>query len=85
MHWFLINVATLRVLDPTAGQFEMPPPYEKGRRIWFLTGDRPSQRAQTLLQRVESALEILQGNSPSGNGLWARRMGAGTDAAKKRS
>lgn len=50
-HWFLKD-AQGNVIDPTADQFTTPVPYDQARGIGFLTGDKPSKRAQTLLSRL---------------------------------
>ena len=50
-HWYLKNKVTGEVLDATAGQFETPVPYEKGRGKGFLTKE-PSKRAKELLSRL---------------------------------
>jgi 8-oxo-dGTP pyrophosphatase MutT (NUDIX family)/GNAT superfamily N-acetyltransferase len=55
-HWYLRHRATGKVLDPTAEQFEKPVPYEHGRAIGFLTGDRPSRRAQEVISRAQRVL-----------------------------
>ena len=50
-HWYLKNKVTGEILDVTAGQFETPVPYEKGRGKGFLTKE-PSKRAKELLRRL---------------------------------
>lgn len=50
-HWYLTNRRTGEVLDPTAGQFQTPVPYERGKGKGFLTKE-PSKRAQELLKRL---------------------------------
>ena len=50
-HWYLKNKVTGEILDATAGQFETPVPYEKGRGKGFLTKE-PSKRAKELLRRL---------------------------------
>lgn len=49
-HWYLKN-ADGKIIDPTAGQFLKPPPYEKGRGCGFLT-KKPSKRARKLMRIV---------------------------------
>ena len=51
-HWYLKNKVTGEILDATAGQFETPVPYEKGRGKGFLTKE-PSKRAKELLSRLK--------------------------------
>lgn len=52
-HWYLKHRESGEILDPTAGQFKTPVPYEKGRGSGFLTR-QPSKRAQELINRIES-------------------------------
>jgi hypothetical protein len=53
-HWWLENRSTGERLDPTAGQYQdREPPYDMGRRAGFLT-KKPSQRAQTIIDRVKA-------------------------------
>ncbi len=47
-HWYLVDVATGEVVDPTVDQFSSPPDYSRGTGKGFLTSD-PSQRAQAIL------------------------------------
>lgn len=51
-HWFLQHKKTGKVLDPTAGQFSKPVPYEHGRARGFLT-KHPSKRAQEIMKRAK--------------------------------
>ncbi len=51
-HWFLRKGDKL--LDPTAGQFDCPIAYDKGRANGFLTTE-PSRRAGILITRVRRA------------------------------
>lgn len=53
-HWCLVNDAGT-VVDPTVAQFVTMPDYSKGRRRGFQTGyERPSKRAQAIIDRVLS-------------------------------
>jgi hypothetical protein len=52
-HWYLMNKRTGEKLDPTAGQFKTPVPYELGKGKGFLT-KLPSKRAMELLRRLNS-------------------------------
>lgn len=52
-HWYLKNKTTGKILDPTAGQFKTPVPYELGKGKGFLTKE-PSKRAKELLRRLNS-------------------------------
>jgi hypothetical protein len=55
-HWFLQEGVSGKVCDPTADQFKTPVPYEDARAVGFLTGyERPSKRAQVLMDRVRDA------------------------------
>ena len=56
-HWYLKHKHTGEILDPTAGQFHTPVPYEKGRGRGFLTHD-PSKRAAELISRVRAKLAL---------------------------
>jgi hypothetical protein len=51
-HWFLRRRTDGTIVDPTADQFDTPVPYEQARPIGFLTGDRPSKRAQVFIDHV---------------------------------
>ena len=54
-HWWLVQKATGKILDPTEPQLGGKPfPYKRGRRAVFLT-PQPSRRAVELLRRVEAA------------------------------
>jgi hypothetical protein len=53
-HWFLICGS--KVIDITACQFYTKVPYERGRRIGFLT-KRPSRRARTVIRRVKKLIQ----------------------------
>lgn len=57
-HWFLQHRCGL-VLDPTAGQFETPPPYDRAVGKGFLTRS-PSKRACAMMQT------LLWGSNVSG-------------------
>lgn len=50
-HWFL-KTKEGNVLDPTAEQFIVPPPYDEGRGRGFLT-KKPSKRAAKVIQRAK--------------------------------
>ena len=50
-HWYLKHGKTGEILDPTAGQFQVPVPYEKGVGKGFLT-KQPSKRAQLVIDAV---------------------------------
>lgn len=52
-HWYLKHRESGEILDPTAGQFRTPVPYEHGRGSGFLTRE-PSKRARELISRIES-------------------------------
>ena len=52
-HWFLRHESG-RIADITAGQFDVPVPYEKGRGIGFQT-KQPSKRAVEILRRIDAA------------------------------
>lgn len=58
-HWFLRHRTTGTVLDPTAGQFRTPVPYEQGRGKGFLTRE-PSKRAQAVMARMRLAKALTQ-------------------------
>lgn len=47
-HWYLVHTSGLRI-DPTASQFQTPPPYGQGRGRGFLTR-APSRRARELMR-----------------------------------
>ena len=49
IHWRLRNLASGLILDPTAAQFQAPPPPHLGRGRGFLTG-KPSARALVVLR-----------------------------------
>jgi hypothetical protein len=50
-HWFLFNVNTGQIVDPTVKQFKTTPPYGLARGGGFLT-KRPSQRARLLMKML---------------------------------
>ena len=52
-HWFLKHQDGT-ILDPTADQFQTPVPYDQARGKGFLTS-QPSARAQTIINKVQSA------------------------------
>lgn len=52
-HWFLRHRDST-ILDPTAGQFSTPVPYERARGRGFLTRE-PSRRAAELLRRLAAS------------------------------
>jgi hypothetical protein len=54
-HWYLLNVRTRQVFDPTAAQFGTPVAYAAGRGCGFLTR-RPSARARTVLRTLRTNL-----------------------------
>lgn len=54
-HWYLKHRNTGAILDPTAGQFKTPVPYDKGRGKGFLTKE-PSKRAKELISRIHAGL-----------------------------
>lgn len=73
VHWWLEDGEGNR-LDPTAGQYVSlgrPPPYDKGKRGTWLTGERPSRRAAELIRRV--GLDPVQGASSGGGSASKRR------------
>lgn len=49
-HWWLINIVTNEIADPTREQFSQPP-YHLGRRTGFLTL-QPSARTKKLLEKI---------------------------------
>jgi hypothetical protein len=49
-HWYL-RTDDGQVIDPTAGQFKTPVPYDLGRGKGFLTR-QPSKRAAVVLARI---------------------------------
>lgn len=58
VHWYLVRTIGTRtrvdmslVVDPTASQFETPPPYHLGRGRGFLT-KQPSKRAREMMRRM---------------------------------
>lgn len=53
-HWWL-RTSDGTILDPTAGQFPGPFPYERGRGSGFLT-KQPSARALVVIERVMDTL-----------------------------
>lgn len=53
-HWFLKDEDG-GVIDPTAGQFDTPVPYDQAVGKGFLTR-QPSKRAQTVLDRMRNNL-----------------------------
>lgn len=57
-HWFLRTHLGHRIVDPTADQFPIEPPYEAARRAGFLTKN-PCRRTKVLLDRIEDKLEEL--------------------------
>lgn len=50
-HWFLFNVNTQQIVDPTVAQFKTTPDYTKAIGCGFLT-KKPSLRALTLIKRL---------------------------------
>ena len=54
-HWYLRNVRTGRIVDPTAAQFETCPPYAAGRGIGFLTKG-PSARTREVIRRLSGRI-----------------------------
>lgn len=46
------------VVDPTAGQYSYPFPYHYGQAAGFMSPFPPSQRARTIIARVERALGV---------------------------
>jgi 8-oxo-dGTP pyrophosphatase MutT (NUDIX family)/GNAT superfamily N-acetyltransferase len=57
-HWYLKHKVTGEIIDPTAGQFKTPVPYEKGIGKGFLT-KLPSKRAQVVIDRVAGKLNKM--------------------------
>lgn len=53
-HWFLREVVSGKVVDPTGNQFKTPVPYDKGIGKGFLT-KLPSKRAQRVIEKVQNA------------------------------
>ena len=55
VHWYLVlkdaRSGGTTVIDPTAGQFDVAPPYHLGRGRGFLTRG-PSRRARELMARL---------------------------------
>jgi hypothetical protein len=62
MHWWLRTFDD-RIVDVTAAQFATPVPYRLGRRATFLTAE-PSARARTVINRVVSGGQGLDGEPP---------------------
>lgn len=54
-HWWLAD-SNGQILDPTAEQFQSPPPYSQGVRTSFLSR-KPSKRAATLMAKVRARFE----------------------------
>lgn len=54
-HHFLRDRKSGEIVDLTADQFHTPPPYERGRRFGWLTGEIPSRRAAILMERVRKS------------------------------
>lgn len=52
-HWYLTDRETGAIVDLTAGQFETPVPYDRGRGRGFLT-KQPSKRTQEVIRRVNT-------------------------------
>lgn len=50
-HWFIKNTLTAQIVDATAEQFKVPPPYSKAVGCGFLTKG-PSKRAKELMQNL---------------------------------
>ena len=50
-HWFLVNMITNQILDPTVSQFNTVPDYSKARGRGFLT-KLPSKRAKQLMNNL---------------------------------
>lgn len=50
-HWFLKNLKTGEIIDPTVSQFKKTPPYEEGKGKGFMT-KKPSKRAQIVIERM---------------------------------
>lgn len=55
-HWFLHRDTDDALLDATADQFAETPDYTQGRGCGFLTGDKPSKRARTLIERAAASI-----------------------------
>ena len=54
-HWFLMSPDG-EVVDPTAGQFSTPVPYDQARGKGFLT-KQPSKRARVVIGRIYDGKE----------------------------
>jgi len=52
-HWFLREITTGKVIDPTASQFNTPVPYDLCIGKGFLT-KKPSKRAQIVIDRMSA-------------------------------
>jgi len=50
-HWFLKNIKTNEIIDPTKQQFNFELNYDKARNRFFLT-NTPSKRTLILLNRI---------------------------------
>jgi len=50
-HWYLVDLATGRAVDPTADQFRTSPDYSRGIGKGFLTS-APSKRARAILAAI---------------------------------
>jgi hypothetical protein len=56
-HWFLKNIKTGEILDPTAGQFDVEIPYENATQAAFLPTNGGSKRAKEIIKRIENLSE----------------------------
>jgi hypothetical protein len=57
-HWFLKNLMSGEILDPTREQFVVEPSYAEAVPKGFLTGyAKPSERAQELVRRARRTLK----------------------------
>jgi hypothetical protein len=57
-HWWVVDQFG-RVLDPTADQYDVDVPYEKGKGCGFLTR-QPSKRAAIVIKRAKKILKRNQ-------------------------
>jgi hypothetical protein len=62
-HWYLKDINTGRIIDPTVEQFKEPVPYQHGTPKGFLTS-QPSKRAQIIMDKAQDYLQQYE-NDPN--------------------